>query len=189
MVTTIEDRMGQVFGLDSAGWARHANPWSVYTRIPTVALLATAVWTRQWIGWWCLMPVAAVCLWIAVNPRAFPPPADLTAWASRSVLGETYWSARKSTPIPARHRVIPAVLTVVNTAGLLFIVWGLVASDLWILLFGLAVQTAGKLWFLDRMVWLQDDMAALGFTPAPGTTVDAAQHDQRAANQRYDRAG
>ncbi len=183
-MATIEDRMGRAFGLDGTGWARHANPWSVYTRIPILVLLATAVWARQWIGWWCLVPVAVVCLWSAVNPRAFPPPADLTDWASRSVLGETYWSARKKTPIPARHRVVPVMLIMMNTAGVPFIVWGLVATDLWILLFGLTVQTAGKLWFLDRMVWLHDDMAALGYTPAPLTAVKGTRHDRPAANQR-----
>ena len=157
-MATLEDKMGRAFGLDGAGWARHANPWSVYTRIPIPVLLAAAVWTREWIGWWSLAPVAAVCVWIAVNPRAFPPPAGLNAWASRSVLGETHWSARRSTAIPARHRTAPIILTAINTAGLPFIVWGLVAADFWILAFGLAVQTAGKLWFLDRMVWLYDDM-------------------------------
>jgi len=39
------------------------------------------------------------------------------------------------------------------------VVWGLIAHELWIVLFGLAVQTAGKLWFLDRMALLYDDMA------------------------------
>jgi len=164
---TIEDRMGRAFGLDAAGWARHANPWSVYTRIPVPVLLAAAVWTHEWIGWWCLIPVVAVGVWAAVNPRAFPPPADLDAWASRGVLGETFWSARKVTPIPRTYRVAPVVLTALNTAGLPFIIWGLVAADLWILAIGLVIQSAGKLWFIDRMVWLHDDMVTLGHTPPP----------------------
>ena len=166
-MTTVNDRMGRAFGLDAAGWARHANPWSVYTRIPVPVLLAAAVWTRAWLGWWCLLPVAAVCVWAAVNPRAFPPPADLDAWASRGVLGETFWNDRRATPVPVRHRVAPWVLTAVNTAGLPLIVWGLVAPDFWILATGLVVQSAGKLWFIDRMVWLYDDMVALGHTPPP----------------------
>jgi hypothetical protein len=162
---TAEEAMGRVFGLDSSGWARHANPWSVYTRIPAPVLLAAAVWTREWIGWWSLAPVALVCLWIGVNPRAFPPPADLRAWASRSVLGENFWSARSTTPVPERHRVAPLVLSALSAAGLPFIVWGLIAAEPWILATGLVTQTTGKLWFLDRMVWLHDDMTALGHTP------------------------
>ena len=166
-MTTINDRMSRAFGLDATGWTRHANPWSVYTRIPVPVLFAAAVWTREWLGWWCLLPIAAVCLWAAVNPRAFPPPADLDVWASRGVLGETFWNDRKVTPVPARHRVAPWVLTGLNTAGLPLIVWGLVAADFWILATGLVVQSAGKLWFIDRMVWLYDDMVALGHTPPP----------------------
>lgn len=173
-MATIEDRMGRTFGLDAAGWARHANPWSVYTRIPVPVLLAGAVWTREWIDWWCLALVAVVCVWAAVNPRAFPPPADLDAWASRAVLGETFWNDRAATPVPRRHRVAPFVLTALNTAGLPLIVWGLVAADVWILVTGLVVQSAGKLWFLDRMVWLHDDMVALGHTPPPLRTGDGS---------------
>jgi hypothetical protein len=161
------DRVSKAFGLDAAGWARHANPWSVYTRIPVPVLFAGAVWTREWLGRWCLVPVAAVCVWTAVNPTAFPPPADLDAWASRSVLGETFWNDRAATPIPARHRVAPWVLTALSTAGLPLIVWGLVVPDPWILATGLVLQSAGKLWFLDRMVWLHDDMVALGHTAPP----------------------
>lgn len=167
MTTTINDRMGKAFGLDPAGWTRHANPWSVYTRIPVPALFAAAVWTREWLGWWSLVPVAAVCVWTAVNPKAFPPPANLSAWASRSVLGETFWNDRKATPVPTRHRVAPWVLTGINTAGLPLIVWSLIADDFWILATGLVLQSAGKLWFLDRMVWLNDDMVALGHTAPP----------------------
>lgn len=153
-------RMQKAFGLDDAGWMRHANKWSVYTRIPIPPLLAAAVWTRTWFGWWCLAPVLAVCAWTVVNPRAFRPPADLTAWASRAVIGERFWNRRGTVPIPGRHRVAPKLLIGLNAAGAPFIIWGLVASDAWIVLFGLAVQSLGKLWFLDRMVWLHDDMTS-----------------------------
>jgi hypothetical protein len=39
-----------------------------------------------------------------------------------------------------------------------FWVWGLIALDPWITPFGLAVQILGKLWFLDRMALLYDDV-------------------------------
>ena len=88
----------------------------------------------------------------------FGPPRSLDHWASRAVLGETFWVDRKRVPVPARHRIAPHVLTAMNTLGLPFVAWGLIALDVWIALFGLAVQTAGKLWFLDRMALLHDDM-------------------------------
>jgi len=38
--------------------------------------------------------------------------------------------------------------------------WGLVVLDPWITAFGLAVQMAGTLWFLDRMALLYDDVSS-----------------------------
>ncbi|HET6531327.1 MAG TPA: DUF6653 family protein [Actinoplanes sp.] len=171
-MTSATSGVARAFGLTSTeAWMRHANPWSVYTRIPIPAMLCAAIWTYDWIGWWSLALVAVVVVWAVINPRVFPPPRTLDAWASKSVLGETYWSNRKNVPIPDRHRVAPIVLTGFNTAGLVFIVWGLIVLNLWIVLFGLAVHMAGKNWFLDRMAILYDDMKAL--EAARGHQVDA----------------
>jgi hypothetical protein len=98
----------------------------------------------------------------------FPPPLSLDHWASKAVLGETFWANRKKVPVPARHRVAPHVLIAINILGLPFIVWGLIALNVWIVLFGLAVHMAGKNWFLDRMALLYDDIGGDG--PANGIT-------------------
>jgi hypothetical protein len=167
---TMDAHMAKAFGLEGDAWQRHANPWSVYTRIPIPALLAAAIWTRTWIGWRSLVPVGLVCAWTAINPRVFPPPRSLDNWASKAVLGETYWANREKVPVPRRHRVAPKVLTAVNALGLPFIVRGLVVRNAWTVLFGLAIQTAGKTWFLDRMALLYDDVAPAGaakVTPSP----------------------
>jgi hypothetical protein len=84
-------------------------------------------------------------------------------------MGETLWAQRKSTPVPSRHRTAPLVLGIVSAAGLPFLAWGLVVLDPWITLFGLAVQMAGKLWFLDRMALLYDDAGASFDGWVPGT--------------------
>lgn len=165
--------MKKAFGLEGDAWLRHANPWSVYTRIPIPALLVAAVWSRQWLGWWCLAPVAAVVVWMFVNPRAFPPPRSLDHWASRGVLGEKYYGARKEHPIPENHRVAPWVLTAINAAGVPFVVWGVVTYDVWMTLFGLAVHMAGKNWFIDRMALLYDAMAEQDEVSAPGSRPPA----------------
>jgi hypothetical protein len=157
-VAALEKSMAKAFGLEGDAWQRHANPWSVYTRIPIPLALVAAIWTYAWIGWWSLAPVAVVCVWIVINTRVFPPPRSLDHWASKAVLGEVFWADRKANPVPARHRVAPTVLVVINTLGLPFIAWGLVALDMWITLFGLAVHMAGKNWFLDRMALLYDDV-------------------------------
>ncbi len=154
-----EDAVKKAFGLEGEVWLRHANPWSVYTRIPIPALLVAAVWSRQWIGWWCLVAVGVVVVWMFVNPRVFPPPRSLDHWASRAVLGEKCWGTRTERPIPENHRVAPWVLTAMNAAGVPFVVWGVVVYYPWITLFGLAVHMAGKIWFIDRMALLYDAMA------------------------------
>jgi hypothetical protein len=46
-----------------------------------------------------------------------------------------------------------------------FVARGLVAWNGWMVMFGLSVQMAGKIWFLDRMALLYDEM-----TPAVATT-------------------
>ena len=43
-------RIADAFGMDDATWARHANPWSAWTRIPILPLLCLAIWGRAWIG-------------------------------------------------------------------------------------------------------------------------------------------
>ncbi len=155
----IDATMAKAFGLQGDAWQRHANPWSVYTRIPIPPLLVAAIWTRSRIGWRSLVPVGLVLAWTAVNPRAFPPPRSLDHWASRSVLGETCWAKRKEVPVPPRHRLAPNVLGGLSAVGVPFIARGLVARNGWMVVFGLSVQMAGKLWFLDRMALLYDDVA------------------------------
>jgi hypothetical protein len=139
----------------------------VYTRIPIPLLLVAAIWSRAWIGWWSLIPIGVVLAWTLVNPRVFPAPRSLDSWASRSVLGETLWARRKEAQLPQRHHVAPLVLSVVSAAGLPFLVWGLIVLDPWITAFGLAVQMAGKLWFLDRMALLYDDVSSAAATAPP----------------------
>jgi hypothetical protein len=166
----LDGRLAKVFGLDGEqAWLRHANPWSVYTRIPIPLLLVAAIWSRSWIGWWCLLPIGIVVVWTVVNPRVFPPPRSLDHWTSRAVLGETAWGRRSTVPVPERHRVAPVVLSVISAAGVPFLVWGLIVLDPWITAFGLVVQMAGKMWFLDRMALLYDDVSSAAEEVRPRT--------------------
>lgn len=74
------------------------------------------------------------------------------------MLGELAWSRRRSAPVPRRHRIAPWSLTGLNAAGAPVVVRGLVAMDGPLVLAGLAVHMSGKIWFLDRMVWLYEDV-------------------------------
>ncbi len=148
----------RAFAMSDEVWARHANPWSVWTRVPVLPLLVLAIWSRDWIGWWCLLPVAAVALWTWLNPRVFPKPASIDSWASRAVLGERVWVERHSAPLPAHHLRAARWLTAVALAGMVPLAWGLITLEVWPTVLGLVLVYGGKLWFLDRMVWLYADM-------------------------------
>jgi len=143
--------------MSDASWKRHANPWSVWTRIPILPLLAFSIWSRVWIGWWCLVPIAALFVWTFLNPRAFAPPAATDNWASMATFGERVWLNRKSRPIPEHHVRFSTVLNTVIALGMVPFVYGLYAFDALAVLLGLVLIILGKLWFLDRMVWLYQD--------------------------------
>ena len=154
-----ESRIARAFAMDEAAWARHANPWSGWTRVATLPLLVLAAWSRVWIGpWWAVALFAALLAWTWVNPRAFPPPRGTAGWMSRGVLGERHWLARDAHPVPVHHRHVPHLLTALAALGLPFLAWGVAMLQPWPTLFGLALAMLGKLWFVDRMVWLQRDM-------------------------------
>lgn len=145
--------------MTDAVWARHANPWSFWTRVPILMLLALAIWSRAWIGWWCLVPVCLLIAWTLINPRAFPPPANLENWASQAVLGERCWLARKTTPIPAHHARWAMVLSALSGLSMMPLAYGLWVLDPWATFAGAALSSVFKLWFCDRMAWLAADMA------------------------------
>jgi len=155
---TLDRKIANLFQMDDATWARHANPWSVFTRATVLPLLIIAVWSRVWLGAGSLLLIAAVIFWNWLNPRLFPQPRSTRNWASKSVLGERIWINRDQVAIPEHHRVLPNVLNAIALTGFLFVVWGLVALAVWPTLLGSSLTYAGKFWFLDRMVWLYSDM-------------------------------
>ena len=53
---------------------------------------------------------------------------------------------------------MPRILSGVSGLGLPFIIWGLWRLEMWPTLVGCILVYAGKLWFLDRMVWIYQDM-------------------------------
>lgn len=156
---TLEARIARLHGMDDAAWARHANPWSVWTRVAILPLLALAIWSRVWIGWWALLPVMLLVGWAWANPRAFPPPGSLDNWGSRAVLGERLWLARDEVPVPDRHRSLPTMLNGLAGAGGAVLLAGLVWLSPAAVLTGLATTLLAKMWYLDRMNWLVADMS------------------------------
>lgn len=91
-----EARLAQAFGLDDAGWDRHANPWSGWSRMITGWPVIIAVgWSRLWIGWWAVPLALVAALWLWRNPLSFPPARDDRSWMSRAVWGERLWIRRE----------------------------------------------------------------------------------------------
>jgi hypothetical protein len=157
---TLERKLAVAMSMDDPTWLRHANPWSVWSRASVLPLVILAVWSREWLGSWSWVAIAASVVWMWTNPRIFRRPQSMDNWASRGVLGERVWLNRDVVPVPQRHRIVPHVLNGVTAIGTAFVVWGLVALTVWPTLLGSVLIYCGKLWFLDRMVWLYEDVIA-----------------------------
>ncbi|TCD14421.1 DUF6653 family protein [Oricola cellulosilytica] len=154
----LDKSLERSMAMSDATWARHANPWSVWTRFPVLPLLALAIWSRVWIGWLSLVPIVLLVLWTFYNPRAFPPPASTDNWVSKGTFGERVWLNRKTIPIPAHHAAWARWLSVASGLSLLPMIWGLYALDPWAAALGALLASVFKIWFVDRMVWLYEDM-------------------------------
>ncbi len=155
----IEKAAANFFQMSDAVWERHANPWSVWTRYPCLPLLALAVWSHTWIGWMNMIPIVLICLWIWFNPRFFAKPRTTDHWASKAVLGERVLLSHPKSDIPAHHQRAIRVLNIITFGGFATSKVGLIVLDAAATIFGTVLTMVGKSWFLDRMVWLFQDMS------------------------------
>lgn len=149
----------RIFGMDDTAWRSHANPWSVYTRFAAIPPLVLAIWSRTWIGWWCLAPLAVVVLWLWLNAHVFPPVDHPTAWASKGIYGEKIW-ATEPARVPAHHRRAFRIIALPGIAGVVLLAWGLVFLDLWPTIVGGTLVVLAQLWRIDRLVWMYDELQA-----------------------------
>lgn len=147
----------QLMTMDDAVWARHANPLSGWSRVSILPLLAMAVWSRLWIGWWAIIPVTAVLIWTWLNPRLFRAPASFDNWMSKGVLGERVWLSWQGDPRLAHHAPIIRALTLTTLGGLGLLLAGLAVLSVPLTTTGLAAAMLSKLWILDRMVWIYSE--------------------------------
>ena len=155
---TLERTIADLFQMDERTWLRHANPWSVWTRFTVLPLLILAIWSRVWLGWLALLPITIFLLWMWLNPRIFSQPQTTNNWTSKGVLGERVWLNRDCVSVPEHHQKVPNILNLVAASGIPFLILGLVNLEVYPTLMGVILINLGKLWFIDRMVWLYEDM-------------------------------
>jgi len=125
-------------------WARHANPWSGWTRILTYPLLYVPIWLHNWY----LLVIVAV--WFAVNPRIFPKPKSTENWMSKGVLGEQLWTQKW-------HWDFPMMLGMVAVPCFIGAVYAAYMRMFWATMFFASNAFVLKLWFVDRMVRFYED--------------------------------
>lgn len=149
-------------GMDDAVWARHANPWSIWTRVPVMPVGVVVLLLREELGLWTWGILAALAVWVWLNPRAFAPPERLDRWDSRAVMGEKLWVERARRPIPAETAVMAARLSILQGLSVLPLIWGIWTLDWGVALTATALVLVSKFWFLDRMALLQAQMGTEG---------------------------
>jgi hypothetical protein len=154
----MEKIAARMFRMDEQTWRRHANPWSVWTRALTLLPLTLAIWSRVWIGGWAIVIVVLIGLWLWLNPRLFDEPRSTDNWGSKATFGERILLQRQSIDIPVHHIRAITLMKVIAFAGVFPYAIGLWQLDLELTIIGLLLIYTGKMWFLDRMVWLYEDM-------------------------------
>ena len=80
-------------------------------------------------------------------------------WASKAVLGERVYLNRDKVDIPSIHKTpLLKMLNIVSSIGMGLTIWAMIYYSVWGAVFGTALAYLGKSWYLDRMVWLYEDM-------------------------------
>ncbi|GAA0898101.1 DUF6653 family protein [Virgisporangium aurantiacum] len=158
--STGEQRIAKLFGLQGDNWMRHANAVSVWTRFAVLPMIVVSIWSRDWIGWWSLVPLGLSLVFMMVNPLLFAPPRSTRNWASKAVLGERVWAERNQVEVPARYRESRsfAVTYGFQVLGLVVLAYGLARLDAVAAVAGTLLVQCAKCWYLDRMVLLFEDM-------------------------------
>jgi len=89
-------------------FARHANPWSAWTRWASTPLVLLPVWTRS------RSHGLLVATWFALNPIIFPKITDERNWATRAMLGEELWISRRPRDGAAALSILTSLVAVVG---------------------------------------------------------------------------
>jgi len=155
--------LGRILGKTSAAMRMKdeaCQSLELRNQAPLLLLFTIACWSRAWIGWFFLIPLAVIAAWTFLNPRVFPKPRSTRSWASRGVFGERIMVSRREycVEIPEHHVKAAFTLTMLSLAGAILLLYGVVALEPLTTVAGCITAYLGKLWYVDRMVWLFEDL-------------------------------
>ncbi len=68
------------------------------------------------------------------------------------------WLNRDKIDVPEYHKTLPNILNGISLAGMILSIWAIVTLSIWPAILGISLAYLGKSWYLDRMVWLYEDM-------------------------------
>jgi hypothetical protein len=85
-------------------------------------------------------------------------PKSLDNWGSKSVLGERCWSERKEKPVQQHHNTPVLILKILQSIGGIILIVGLWKLEINLTIIGTIIVYLSKMWFLDRMVWIYEEM-------------------------------
>lgn len=148
-MATIPDAIARVFAMDELSWRRHANPWSVWTRLAAVPAGVLAVWSRDWVGWWAAVPILLVVAWLFANTKVFRPVGP-GGWAADGIHGEKWWLQQRHR-VPSRHRTVLRCLIALGLGSGVLLTYGLITLQVWPTLTGTALLVLAQIWRIDRM--------------------------------------
>ena len=147
----------KVFHMTDEVWDKHSNPWSVWTRFASLPFLIAAFWSIHYIGKYSLIPILLAMIWLWLNPRLFSKPSSQESWASKAVLGEKVWINHKDSNLKEKHSFVIKFTSSLAFLGLVFLIRGIIIEDITMTILSTIILYTGKMWFLDRMVWVYED--------------------------------
>jgi len=65
---------------------------------------------------------------------------------------------RDTIDVPDIHKTTPKILNGISSVGMLLSILAIITLSIWPAILGVALAYLGKSWYLDRMVWLYEDM-------------------------------
>lgn len=141
----------KIMGMSEQDWQRHTNPWSGWSRLITLPLLAFSIWSRVWIGPWFYLLLLLSLLWIWINPRLFKIPKNTENWMSKGVLGEKIWLQKKYICVPHSYKYLIRILNTFSALGMIPYIYGLVILNLYLVILGMVIIIISKLYFIHIM--------------------------------------